>query len=102
MLFRSGLMPSHDMFRRFEADLRVARQWWIPGTHYARTADAWLANLDAHRDEARGPLAHTYGSDRAELWHQRWRLFFLAVSELFGYRHGREWCVTHVLLEPAS
>ena len=93
-------MPSDAMFGRFDADLRVARQWRIDGTHYARTADAWLANLDARREAVRAPLARTYGADRVDLWHQRWRLFFLAVSELFGYRRGREWWVTHVLLEP--
>jgi cyclopropane-fatty-acyl-phospholipid synthase len=98
--FSGGLMPSSDMFERCADNLRVASRWLLPGTHYARTADAWLANLDERRETVRAPLARTYGPEAVDLWRQRWRLFFLAVSELFGHRGGREWGVTHVLLEP--
>ncbi|MGD2160280.1 MAG: SAM-dependent methyltransferase, partial [Gammaproteobacteria bacterium] len=39
----------------------------------------------------------TYGRDFAKMWFMRWRMFFLAVSELFGYRDGNEWFVSHYL-----
>ena len=45
-------------------------------------------------------IADIYGADGARLWNQRWRLFFLACSELFGYRRGTEWWVTHVRMAP--
>jgi cyclopropane-fatty-acyl-phospholipid synthase len=71
----------------------VRDHWRVDGRHYQRSADAWLANLDAHRAEAAGVL----GSERSV---NEWRAFFLACSELFGYRRGQEWIVSHYLLEP--
>ena len=42
----------------------------------------------------------TYGSPgAARLWIQRWRIFYLACSELFRYRGGREWMVSHYLFQ---
>ena len=40
-----------------------------------------------------------YGRAEARRWFHRWRMFFLAVAELFGYANGEEWFVTHALLE---
>ena len=98
--FTGGLMPSEHMLRHFNRHLTVVEQWRWDGTHYQRTSEAWLANLDAHRREVLPILAATYGRDEARRWFHRWRLFFLAVSELFGYANGTEWFVSHSLLQP--
>ena len=37
--------------------------------------------------------------DDAERWVQRWRMFYMAVAEFFGYEHGSQWGVTHLLFE---
>jgi cyclopropane-fatty-acyl-phospholipid synthase len=96
--FSGGMMPSLDLMERCAGALRVAERWSIVGTHYERTARAWLANLDARRDEVREVLVGVYGEDAADLWLNRWRLFFLAVAELFGFDAGREWLVAHYRL----
>ena len=92
--FTGGLMPAADTLLWFQRDLRIERQWRLSGTHYARTANAWLANHDAHRAEVLEVLRGTYGN-AAALWHRRWRMFWMACAELFGYRSGNEWLVGH-------
>ncbi len=96
--FTGGMMPSDDMLLHCQRDLVVEEKWRVNGVHYQRTAESWLSRQDENRERLLPVLAETYGSEVADIWMQRWRLFFLAVSELFGYRQGNEWWVTHVLL----
>ena len=98
--FSGGMMPSDDLALRFQDDLRLLARWRWDGTQYARTAEAWLANMDARRETLWPIVAQTYGAERAGLWWMRWRLFFLSCAELFGHDHGREWWVAHYLFEP--
>jgi cyclopropane-fatty-acyl-phospholipid synthase len=99
--FTGGIMPSSDLLKRFDRHMNTTHQWNWNGNHYRRTAEAWLANLDARRDEVLRILKTTYGSALARRWTQRWRMFFLAVAELFGYRNGEEWHVAQYLIRPS-
>jgi cyclopropane-fatty-acyl-phospholipid synthase len=96
--FTAGLMPSDDLIFGFQDHLRVEAHWRISGTHYQKTTEAWLSRLDANRREIEPILAATYGADRALLWLQRWRIFFMACAELWGYAGGREWLISHYRL----
>jgi cyclopropane-fatty-acyl-phospholipid synthase len=96
--FSGGMMPADDRLLRCQQDLAVERKWRVDGTHYQKTSEAWLELQDANAEKLRPILAEVYGNDGAAMWNQRWRLFFLACSELFGYRNGNEWWVTHTLL----
>ncbi len=93
--FTGGLMPAADTLLFFQDDLRIERRWSLSGTNYARTARGWLDNLDAQRDQVLDVFAVAYGAADAPRWVQRWRLFFMACEELFGYRDGTEWQVCH-------
>jgi cyclopropane-fatty-acyl-phospholipid synthase len=35
----------------------------------------------------------------ADAWWQRWRIFFMACAELFGFEQGQEWVVGHFLFK---
>jgi cyclopropane-fatty-acyl-phospholipid synthase len=100
--FTGGTMPSWDLLDHFADDLRVTERWRVPGPEYQRTCEAWLARMDARRDTVLPILAATYGVDQATRWWVRWRVFFMACAELFGFRGGGEWFVGHYLLRPAG
>jgi cyclopropane-fatty-acyl-phospholipid synthase len=97
--FSGGMMPSDELPMRFQDDLRFLQRWRWDGRHYEKTANAWLANIDERRDLVMSVLEKTYGKADAALWLQRWRVFFMACAELFGYRKGQEWWVGHYLFE---
>ena len=92
--FTGGMMPSESLFSRYKAHLDLREQWRVGGEHYERTCNAWLEQLDEKREQVMPILSRAYGRD-AERWFHRWRLFFMACAELFGYRGGREWFVAH-------
>jgi cyclopropane-fatty-acyl-phospholipid synthase len=96
--FTAGRMPSHELLLRFQHDLEVRESWMVSGTHYARTLAAWLERLDAHADRARAVLAEAVGERHAARALAAWRLFLLSTGEMWGWRDGQEWMVSHYLL----
>jgi cyclopropane-fatty-acyl-phospholipid synthase len=92
--FTGGIMPSDDLPLYFQDDLILDHHWAMNGRHYQKTADAWLRRMDANRASILSVFENQYGGD-AMLWYQRWRIFFMACAELWGFRKGREWLVSH-------
>ena len=96
--FSGGMMPSDDLALQCQDDLRLLRRWRWDGTHYQRTSEAWLRNMDEQRAALWPLFERTYGAD-AGVWWMRWRLFFMSVAELFGFEDGQQWWVSHYLFE---
>jgi cyclopropane-fatty-acyl-phospholipid synthase len=96
--FTGGMIPSDNLLLYFQKDLILEEHWRVNGRHYQKTAEAWLKNLDTHREEIMPVMEDVYGSKDASRWFQRWRIFFMACEELWGYKNGEEWLVSHYRL----
>lgn len=92
--FTAGTMPSHDLLPSLADGLVLEDRWAVDGRHYARTSEAWLDRLDDRRGEVLSVLAARYGREAPRRL-QMWRVFFMACAELWGFRGGREWGVSH-------
>jgi cyclopropane-fatty-acyl-phospholipid synthase len=97
--FTGGIMPSDDLLLYFQQHVRLLEHWHVDGVHYQKTAEGWLANMDARREQIWPVLAATYGRGQAKKWWVYWRIFFMSCAELWGYRQGREWIVSHYLFD---
>ncbi|XXH00239.1 hypothetical protein Hte_006581 [Hypoxylon texense] len=97
--FTGGTMPSADLLLYFQKDLHIEKQWWVNGNHYSKTCEHWLSNMIANKKQIWPYLVETYGEDNANMWYNRWQIFYMACSELFAYEGGDTWGVAHYLFE---
>ena len=97
--FSGGIMPSDDLPLAFQKNLNFVQRWRWDGTHYEKTANAWLQNMDNNKETLFPLFKKIYGDENAQMWWSRWRMFFMACAELFGYNKGQEWWVSHYLFQ---
>lgn len=95
--FTGGIMPSDDLLLYFNEQLSIEQHWHISGLHYCKTSEAWLKNMDQHKDKILPLFEKTYGKQEALKWWVYWRIFFMACAELWGFNNGNEWLVSHYL-----
>ncbi|MDF7797871.1 cyclopropane-fatty-acyl-phospholipid synthase [Pontiellaceae bacterium B1224] len=96
--FKEGMMPSESLFSLTNTHMQVERHWRVNGRHYAKTLRAWLNRIDQNSKAAIAILEKQYGTEEARLQFGRWRIFFMACEELFGFNGGEEWYVAHYLM----
>lgn len=97
--FSGGMMPSDDIFLHFEEKFKQIEHVRYNGTHYAKTSEEWLKNTDRNKKKIMEIFSKHYGPNEARKWFEYWRIFFMACAELWKYDNGREWFVSHYLLE---
>lgn len=92
--FSGGIMPSADLLINCQSFLELEERVTWNGRHYERTSNAWLELMDQQSDEVARIFQDTYGANWKQ-WRQRWRMFYMACAELFGFDNGDQWFVTH-------
>lgn len=95
--FAGGMMPAFDQMKQFDDIFKIASEWTVSGDHYEKTLNAWLRKMDAHRSSIYPLFQREYGRQAKAFWN-RWRIFFMACAEVFGYEDGQRWVVKHYLL----
>lgn len=97
--FTGGTMPSADLLLYFQDHLKLKKQWWVSGMHYAKTCEDWLVTMCKNKAEIWPGLEETYGKEGVVTWWNRWQVFYLACAELFKWEGGDVWGVSHYLFE---
>ncbi len=95
--FTGGIMPSDDLLLYFNDDLSIQQHWHVNGMHYSKTSEAWLQNMDKNKVHIIPLFEKTYGKENALKWWVYWRIFYMSCAELWKYKNGEEWMVSHYL-----
>ncbi|KAF8134445.1 S-adenosyl-L-methionine-dependent methyltransferase [Boletus edulis] len=107
MFFAGGTMPSHDLLTYFQSDMTLIKSWYLSGQHYSRTLEDWLRRQDCNAKQGiveleEDALSKGLSAEQGRKMFYRFRLFYLACSELFNMHGGQEWGVGHYLFRPKA
>eukprot|EP00835_Amoeboradix_gromovi_P003846 NODE_271_length_12205_cov_0.703205.p2 type:complete len:374 gc:universal NODE_271_length_12205_cov_0.703205:10751-9630(-) len=80
-------------------EVNVVEKWLINGKHYQETARRWLINFDCNKKEIIRILEKESGDVQSAIaTYNRWRIYFLTISETYGYKEGKEWMIAQYLI----
>ncbi|MEC7564995.1 MAG: cyclopropane-fatty-acyl-phospholipid synthase family protein [Planctomycetota bacterium] len=88
--FTGGMMPNHQTLPKAAQLFQLREQDVWSGIHYQKTALSWLDKMDGNQSSIMEIFSQCYPG-KARVWWNRWRIFFMAVAELFGFHQGNEW-----------
>ncbi|TFK70572.1 S-adenosyl-L-methionine-dependent methyltransferase [Pluteus cervinus] len=102
--FSGGTMASHDLFLYFQDDVTLLRSWYISGVHYSRTAEDWIRAQDKNakaclKELEEDAVAKGKSAGEGKRTFHRFRVFYMACSELFNMDNGQQWGVGHYLFK---
>jgi len=97
--FSGGIMPSDDLLLYFQDDVAIEDHWRVDGTHYERTANHWLQNMDARKDAIMPVLERTYGKKYPAVWFQRCEDLLHGLRRAVGVPAWQEWWVAHYVFK---
>ena len=97
--FTGGMMPYKKFYGDIQKKLKIVQSWEIEGIYYQKTLDSWLNNLEINKREISKQLSYELKPQNSKILTNRFRMFLLICSELFGFNSGKEWVVMNHLFE---
>ncbi len=97
--FTGGMMPYKNFYGDIQKKLKIVQSWEIEGIYYQKTLDSWLNNLEINKREISKQLSYELKPQNSKILTNRFRMFLLICSELFGFDSGKEWVVMNHLFE---
>jgi len=97
--FTGGMMPYKNFYGDIQKKLKIVQSWEIEGIYYQKTLDSWLNNLEINKREISKQLSYELKPQNSKILTNRFRMFLLICSELFGFNSGKEWVVMNHLFE---
>lgn len=87
-IFPGGVLPVAEQIATAASGTFIMEDWHNFGTHYDPTLMAWMANIDAHRDQLR-----ELGYD--ERFYRMWRYFLLSSAGSARARRNQLWQIVY-------
>lgn len=96
--FTGGVVPSMNLFEKFDNHLIVCQKHIISGIQYSKTLDSWLDNMYINKSKIMKILNKHYPKESDYLY-QSWRMFYLMSSVSFSFNDGNDYCLGYFIMK---